>query len=182
MRKAIIGGALVALLAGCAQTQVAVGPQPASGPATTVPVPTPVAGLATLTDTDLKQAMAELAATNGGKPPTAVPLVDDYQCVSWMDSQLPVWIQMANGVIPTQKPAGAISAFITVKIAAVNGQAAVNTFQTTLTNDFAHNCGAAFAQDENFIVAALNKVGINVALPAAGAAIGLPPLPLLPGL
>lgn len=174
MRKLFFAPAIGVLLClgACATTPVAVGPEPTSGPAATVNVPSQLAGLATFTDADLKAGIAALEATNGGQPPTAVPLVDDYQCLAWMDTQLPTWIAAANGVVPTQKPAGPISAFIAVKIAAVNGTNAVNTITTTLGNDFAHNCGAAFAQDANFITQALANVGINVVVPATSGGLG----------
>ena len=178
MNRRLFAGAIVAVLAlgGCTlpTTPLSLGPQPATGAATTQ-VPTAVAGLATLTDNDLKAAMAELAATNNGQPPTVLPLADDYQCVAWIDAELPTIIQAANGIIPSQTPKGAVSAFVSAQIALANGQAAVSSFSSTLQLQFAHNCGAAFANDAQFMVNALGKLGINVALPGAGGLTGLLP-------
>lgn len=176
MRKFLLAAAAVALLAGCTNgtlntTSVTVGP---AGTAA-VTVPSAVAGLATFTDNDLKGAMAELAATNGGKPPTALPLADDYQCVAWLDTELPQIVQAASGILPSTTPKGAVSAFVSAQIALANGQAAVSNFSSTLTVNFAHNCGAAFAQDAQFMVNALAAVGVKVALPATGGLSALIP-------
>ena len=175
MRKVLLAGvAALGLLAGCTNgqlntTSVTVGP---TGTAA-VSVPSAVAGLATFTDADLKAAMAELAATNGGQPPTALPLADDYQCVSWLDTELPQIVQAVNGVIPSTTPKGAVSAFVSAQIALANGSVAVTNFSSTLQVNFAHNCGAAFANDAQFIINALAKVGVNVALPGVGGLSGI---------
>ena len=162
LKSILTSAAIVALLAGCATSSVSVGP---AGTAA-VTVPSAMAGLATLTDADLKAAEAELVKANGGMVPTTVPLVDDYQCIAWLDSELPAILAAAGAAVPASTPSGVVSAFIAAKIAATQGEATAANFQSALVPEFAHYCGAAFMADETAIVNALAQVGIKVAVPA----------------
>ena len=162
-------GVAALLLAACSTTSVTLGPQ--GSPA--VQVPSVIAGLAKLSDADLKAAMADLSKTNGGQPPTAIPLVDDYACVAWLDASLPSFISQASGIIPSGSPAGPIDAFIQLKIATTNAQGVVSNATTQAPAAFAHYCGAAVQDDVSTATAILAKVGINVALPATGGLSGI---------
>lgn len=162
--RPLVGIALIGLLAlgACAPTASGiVAGGAAATPATTVATITQ--GLAKLTDADLKAAMAELVATGTATGATAAPpFEDDYQCLSWLDAQLPTWMAQLGGLVPARPPAGPVSAFIALKITAVNAKGTV-TGQPPA--QFAHYCGAAISDDTSAATALLAKVGVTVALP-----------------
>lgn len=111
--------------------------------------------LAKLSSTDAAQAVTDSIGTGTA---TAPQFPDDYQCTAWIAAQIPVWQKQASGLLPSTNAKGPLSAFVEAKIAIVNAQGMATNVSTSVPAGFAHNCGAAMADDiavANQIIAAV---------------------------
>lgn len=163
LHRAVLSGIALFALAGCAgQTVTTTTPATATSPAVTTTTTTAMPSLASITQNDLAQAIAEAQAAT---PPDT----EAVMCYTYLRDNL----ALLNGQIgATQAPVGVVSAFETARLAVnnINGAlspAAKTAFQIACAplGQSIRDAGLTLASQVTALVGALGMAGVPPILP-----------------